>query len=703
MRNRLVGILLSLPLLTSIAHARHPVFSLVDNRPLAHAQRRGGLYIEAGAPGMAKYVHFSRPTPSWKLRVVEEQKRVALPQAVATIEVPLTKAQADGKVIYIFLKAPASSVKATVDGKLTSKLVMLKAGWQLATIPMPDGALHAGENSIRFNFANYGTYAGQKAAAAVEAIQIGGDAPTAADARAPGDRLALADNTGYAWFGYVPTGGALSVKASGSCKLHARVAPGEGAAVEGDLALDGTPLDLGSLAGKFARIDLAASGGACNVNQADILTEGDAPTRIKAPPPKNVIFWLTDDTRADKYKFYNPHSRVATPVFDELMKRSSTFRVAYTQGNESKSSHASIWTSTWPGVHKCFTEKAKLDPSFVTMAEAIKPSGRYVAGVMGNGYIDKFWGFADGWDFLRNNIHDLPSHGLSADALLADGKIVMNAQKGKPFFLYIGTIDSHVSWRAHEPWLSRYDTTPGAFNPEFTKACTDPTEEKIVLGKLHITERDKARITALYDSDISYNDAVLGKLIDDLKARGILDETMIVMTSDHGEELWDHGKLGHGGTIREELVHVPFIISYPPLFPAKVVEEGIDVMDALPTILDALGVPIPDSMQGESVLPLAEGIGAGYPRPAIASQYELAHTMRLGKYKLWVGGSGDVHLWDAANDAKEDKDLVNSRPVEKRALTDAMGLWMANRNQWKKRKWGVASNLSPGFAADNEK
>jgi hypothetical protein len=84
----------------------------------------------------------------------------------------------------------------------------------------------------------------------------------------------------------------------------------------------------------------------------------------------------------------------------------------------------------------------------------------------------------------------------------------------------------------------------------------------------------------------------------------------------------------------------------------------------------------------------------------VASQYELAHMMRLGAYKLWIGGSGETHLYEVATDLKEDHDLLASNPIERRALTDAMGLWMANRNVWKKRKWGVASNLSSGFAAE---
>ena len=88
------------------------------------------------------------------------------------------------------------------------------------------------------------------------------------------------------------------------------------------------------------------------------------------------------------------------------------------------------------------------------------------------------------------------------------------------------------------------------------------------------------------------------------------------------------------------------------------------------------------------------------PRPSIASQYELAHAMRLGGYKLWVGGSGDAKLWDLRADPRELADAWGKRPVEQRALTDALGMWMQSRSQWKKRRWGVSSNLRPEYAAD---
>jgi phosphate/sulfate permease len=77
----------------------------------------------------------------------------------------------------------------------------------------------------------------------------------------------------------------------------------------------------------------------------------------------------------------------------------------------------------------------------------------------------------------------------------------------------------------------------------------------------------------------------------------------------------------------------------------------------------------------------------------VSSQYELAHTMRLGRWKLWIGGSGQVKFVDGKDDPREEKDLTEEQPVARRFVSDAMGLWMAYQEKWKKARWGVASNI----------
>lgn len=668
----------SLLLVASAARAAHPVFDFVANRTLAHVERGGALSIAAGAPGFARYVHFSRPLPTWKLRQLEDGKRVALAQTQAVLEVPLTAAEAKGATLTLRLKSPVKqTVRATARGQ-SSSAVPLAEGWQTVQLKLPPGALAAGENKIVLGFANSGRFGDRKASAAVEWIDIGAaSAATGPPQIFDGTSLVVPAGGALVWYAMVPTGATLAVDAPG-CQL--KVDPGE----------------LSSLADKVTRISLSSEATPCNVKSAALFAGGDAASVKRDSRPKNVVFWMTDDTRSDKLKLYNPKTRVETPIVESFAKRATNFAVTYVQGNESRVSHASLWTSLYPAVHHFISEKAKLDSKLVTLPEAIKPTGRATLGLMGNGFIDAFWGFGEGWDLLRNHIHE--GGGLKAEDFVAEAKKLLPSFMAKPFFMYVGTIDVHVSWRAHQPWIGKYDPEP--YSGPFVKACLDPQLDKIVAGTLPVSERDKTRIVALYDSDVSYNDQQFGRLLDLLNS----DDTMVIYTSDHGEELWDHGKIGHGQSLREELVHVPLLISYPPLFPAgKTVREGVELIDLLPTIVDALGGKAPADAQGESLIALAQGAGgAGYPRPAIASQYELAHTMRLARWKLSVFGSGEVRLFDAQSDAAESRELSAERPVEKRWLTDAMGLWMAYQTLWKKSRWGVASNQTAQLAHDLE-
>ena len=693
----------------------HPVFDLYANRTLAHIEARGGLLLLGGSAGFARYVHFGRPTPSWRLRAEVDGKRVTLPATAAKLQVPLHSGQAANQVVYLSLKSPTkSSLKISVSGK-SSVAVPLSEGWQLVTVPLPADSLRAGENTLSLTFAQSGTFAlaggaSHKAAAAVEWVQVGGHAP-AAGASVPkisdGSRLLIPGGGALHYYAFIPKGGALSLKGeAGACSLKVTVdgpQPDKRGQAQ-PVSLDGSPVSLGGQAGEIRRIGLRAEGSCDRIalDRAQLLTAGSAPQPRKVDKPRNVVFWLADDTRADKFRLWNKHSRVETPVLDEFSKKATRFAVTYSQGNESRVSHASLFTGLYPATHKFISDKAVLPDSLTIIPEVMKQAGLYTIAHIANGYITKRWGFGDGWDLLRNHIHE--GGGLKSAELVGDAKqfLEKGPGKSKPFFLYLGTIDAHVSWRAYEPWISKYDPTP--YNGPFVKGCMDPQLDKIVAGQLTVTARDRQRVLALYECDISYNDHHFGKLLELLKQTGHENDTMIIYTSDHGEEFWDHGRIGHGQSLRQELIHIPLWIYYPPLFPGgKVVEEGAELVDLLPTMAEAFGQPIPKDVQGESLIRLAQGIGQGYPRPAIASQYELAHVMRLGRYKLWVGGSGQVKLYDGQDDPGEQRELTQTEPLALRFVTDAMGIWMAYQGQWKKSRWGVASNHLPELATDLEK
>jgi arylsulfatase A-like enzyme len=174
---------------------------------------------------------------------------------------------------------------------------------------------------------------------------------------------------------------------------------------------------------------------------------------------------------------------------------------------------------------------------------------------------------------------------------------------------------------------------------------------------------------------------------------------MLIITADHGEELFEDQRCGHGGSLRESLVRVPLLIHDPSRFPGgTIIDEGAEGVDLLPTILTAVGAKVPDGPQGTALEPLAQGVGHGWARPSYASQYEYAHGMRIGRWKIRVSSHGVPLVDDLATDPGETKDLSLSHPVERRMLTDNLGMFLALRAKWHKAEWGVVSDVTPAGA-----
>jgi arylsulfatase A-like enzyme len=405
-----------------------------------------------------------------------------------------------------------------------------------------------------------------------------------------------------------------------------------------------------------------------------------------------------DSLRADRVKPFWPKARPDVPEMEQLCKVAACFQSTYVQGNESRASHAAIWSAQYAVNHQMIKDGAKLDAKWTTLDEVAKAAGLFTSGESANGYIIPKWGFGTRWDTYRNHIHD--GGGVRGEDVFNLGMASVEKKVGTPWLLYLGTIDTHVSWRAKEPWISKY--SPG-YSGKYKKEASGKDVEQMATGKIKPSDAEKQHIIAIYDSNVSYQDALVGKLEEKLKAWGIADDTMIIITADHGDEQWEDGRVGHGGSLKESLIRVPLILYYPPLFPGGLVTEGVETIDIVPTIADALGQPPIADAQGESLIPLAQGVGRGYPRPSIASQYEFAHAMRLFNWKARVAGSGVPTVYNVVEDPYEKKDLAADRPLERRFLTDSLSTFLVYQKRWKKTRWGVASNASRQFADDLEK
>jgi hypothetical protein len=190
-----------------------------------------------------------------------------------------------------------------------------------------------------------------------------------------------------------------------------------------------------------------------------------------------------------------------------------------------------------------------------------------------------------------------------------------------------------------------------------------------------LEEDDWSQIVALYDGEITFTDSAIGELLEGLKDRGLIENTLIVFLSDHGEEFFEHGGFEHGHTLYDELIHVPLIFSLPGVLPENVsIERQVRLLDVTPTILDILDIPLEPHFEGVSLKPLLAGKGTLSPMgddllpPTAAYAEAMMHSaeqkcLSIYPWKLthWML-TGEQTLVDLESDPEEMHDLAARRP-----------------------------------------
>lgn len=674
----------------------HPVFDLGANRLLAHALvRGGGLRIDAGSASLVRYLRIGGAVKRWSPGVVRDGVRAADPPSVTSLLVPLAEDQAGATAIHLRVHARAGDRVQVGAGGRSVAVTTSDGGWQTLSFPLGPGRLRPGINELGLQTSDR---------VAVAWVQVGGDVQAAVPRWIDG-AFELPEQGGLAWYVQVPEDAELVGAIGGpGCRVQVSATAHQAEPVRGILAGDDGRVALGALAGRAARLELVATGCAnARLTGVAITIPGPTPEVRRGQPPRHIVWWVMDTLRGDRTRTVNPSAVAEIPNLQRLADRGAAFRQFYTQGNESQTSHASFWTAQFPANHKVVTAGSRtnyqLSSRLPQLGPRMRDTGRRTIGVTSNGNVEQWTGYTRGFDEFENLMEDgthLRYHWRVPAREVVDRTLRHLKDVSRPFFLFMGTTDTHKPWYGRQPWLDRYHPEPyrGPFDDRvLPSALGIPHGTHDCLAE--ISPKDMKRILAIYDSSISYQDDQLGRFLRELDARGIADQTMIIVTADHGEELWEYPRTcGHGSSLRESLVHVPLVIHYPPLIPPAVVDEGVDGVDILPTILDALGEPPMPSAQGESLLPLVHGVGRGYVRPSYASMNEFSHTLRLGRWKGTIGRRGIVALYDVEADPSERTDLAGSRPIERQLINDALLLFVANRAAWKKREWGVPSNMS---------
>ncbi len=363
-----------------------------------------------------------------------------------------------------------------------------------------------------------------------------------------------------------------------------------------------------------------------------IRREGTRPGGPNAP--RNLIFVLMDTLRSDHLEVYG-YERETAPAITRMASEGTLFADAIAQGAWTKVSVPSMMSSTYPSSNGVWELFHRLPASADTLAEAFRAAGYATWGASANGFSGRANNLHQGFEVLheRSSI-DLPEgHPRSKTARALNDRLLpwLETHRDVPFFAFFHPIDPHSPYQPYRPYDTMWGREDGEVAyEEWREKVKELVDERHRNGRLPHAEDlaevglDPDEFNQLtldwYDGSIRAADVEVQRLFEKLEELGLAGDTLVVFVSDHGEEFFEHGGGFHEDNVYGELVNVPLILRWPGGIPAgERVTETVEVLDLAPTLLELMRLPVPESMQGESLLPLM-GLGSGRwsPRPAIS-------------------------------------------------------------------------------------
>jgi arylsulfatase A-like enzyme len=390
---------------------------------------------------------------------------------------------------------------------------------------------------------------------------------------------------------------------------------------------------------------------------------GQRPAREQTRP--DIILVSIDSLRSDHLGCYG-YARDTSPTIDGLAAQGARFVAAMSTTSWTLPAHAALFTGLFDATHGATYDGIRLSDEHMTLAEVLRQAGYHTAGFFGGPYLHSAFGLAQGFTHYQSCMtriaDDLPDdevRGSARDASHADvtGPRLLEEVRGwlgtlgsGPFFLFVHMWDVHFDYIPPPGYAERFD-------PDYAGSAnfTDlPRNPEVHAG---MPQREREHLVALYDGEIRFTDEVLGKLLAELDRHGRFADALVVVTADHGEEFFEHGNKGHRGTLYDEVVRIPLVIRWPGhIGPGLVIEEPVQIVDLMPTLLALAGVELPVAVQGRDLSPLLEG-GEISPAPALLDLQRGRHNrlqgLRTRENKLLVSSPGGTVLFDLVRDPRE--------------------------------------------------
>jgi arylsulfatase A-like enzyme len=389
--------------------------------------------------------------------------------------------------------------------------------------------------------------------------------------------------------------------------------------------------------------------------------------RVAGGRRPNVVLYVVDTLRTDRMSLYG-YARPTSPELERRAGNAYVFEQAYAAGSFTAPSVTALLAS-----RRASEMRGVMNPAGAartTLAEAFRGAGYATAAFQANLLCTTAGGYDRGFDTYEL-VGTVTPDGLgkaTAAELHARALDWVDAHRAAPFFLYLQSMDVHFPYAAPEPFRDRFvapAAAPSGDVPAAIRSAVDEEAARVFKERLANLSPDR------YDGGVAYADHELGRLLDALAARGLAENTIVVVTADHGEPLGDRREIFHGRSLWNELVRVPLVMWVPELAGGVRVDEVVSLLDVAPTLVELAGLPVPPSFVGRSWLvpaSAAQPPGATGELVRGSTWTTVGWYAREGPWKLILDREKGPALYHLPTDPRETTDVSATHPEVTRYL-----------------------------------
>lgn len=423
----------------------------------------------------------------------------------------------------------------------------------------------------------------------------------------------------------------------------------------------------------------------------------------------NILLIVIDATRAKNLSLYG-YSRPTTPNLERFAERCVVYDTAISPAGWSLPAHASMFTGLYPSKHGAHDQHKFLSPEHITMAEWLHARGYDTLAFCDNAYVGSSTGLDRGFDRFNKDFNNTPDYLREINRKLNIGLASLLGQRDsgarhankqvqsalrhlqpseKPFFMFIHYSEPHAPYRL--PRKFRRFMPDGISFRSAQQVNQDPW--KYLIDPDSMDEEDFKALIAIYDAEIAYADERIAQVLGWFEERNILDETMVIITADHGENIGDHKMMAHKYCLYDTLLHVPLLIQFPTgsVKPDRLTHQ-VQTLDIFPTIMSMLGEASSEtyrSLQGyditsserheftiaEQSLPDLTTFYKRYPGVDVSRYDRSLKMIRTDRYKYICASDGNHELFDLQVDPDEEQNIIKDQQKIAKDLDRRLTSW----------------------------